>query len=179
MGSISVSRFNWLHNALREERAAVNIYLLFERLTFAKPTFFYLLFCSLSPLGILPEGQLNPAPEKGLLPVFGGAFSLARMSRRRIRMMALHGVNNLWNPDESIGMTPLQRDVQVRAYPPGKPFESSDEFVTVFKKVVGQFGAVGDDVVDLEQWLDGTRWSEIQAKQAEIEKLEKDLKKRD
>ena len=178
MGSISVSRFNWLHNALREECAVVNIYLLFERLTFAKPTFLPS-FLFTFPLGILPEGQLNPAPEKGLLPVFGGAFSLARMSRRRIRMMALHGVNNLWNPDESIGMTPLQRDVQVRAYPPGKPFESSDEFVTVFKKVVGQFGAVGDDVVDLEQWLDGTRWSEIQAKQAEIEKLEKDLKKGD
>ena len=51
----------------------------------------------------------------------------------------------------------------------------SDEFVAVFKKVVGHFGAVGDDVVDLEQWLDGTRWSEIQAKQAEIEKLEQDL----
>jgi len=127
----------------------------------------------------LPEGQLNPAPEKGLLPVFGGAFSLARMSRRRIRMMALHGVNNLWHPHESIGMTPSQRDVQVRAYPPGKPFESSDEFVTVFKKVVGHFGAVGDDVVDLEQWLDGTRWAEIQDKQAESEKLEKDLRRGD
>mmetsp|Transcript_4976 Transcript_4976/g.14132 ORF Transcript_4976/g.14132 Transcript_4976/m.14132 type:complete len:392 (+) Transcript_4976:2168-3343(+) len=130
-------------------------------------------------IGILPEGQLNPAPEKGLLPVFGGAFTLARMSRRRVRMMALHGVNNLWHPHESIGMAPSQRDVQVRAYPPCKPFESSEEFVTVFKKVVGHFGAVGDDLDDLEQWLDGTRWLEVQAKQAEIEKLEKDLTRGD
>jgi hypothetical protein len=90
-------------------------------------------------------------------------------------MMALHGVHNLWHPHESIGMTPSKRDVQVRAYPPGKPFETSEEFVTVFKKVVGHFGAVGSDLDDLEMWLDGTRWEEVQAKQAEIEKLEKDL----
>ena len=94
-------------------------------------------------------------------------------------MMALHGVHNLWHPHESIGMTPSQRDVQVRAYPPGKPFETSEEFVTVFKKVVGHFGAVGDDLNDVDQWLDGTRWAEVQAKQAEIEKLEKDLARGD
>ena len=94
-------------------------------------------------------------------------------------MMALHGVHNLWHPHESIGKTPSQRDVQVRAYPPGKPFETSEEFVTVFKKVVGHSGAVGDDLNDLDQWLDGTRWAEVQAKQAEIEKLEKDLARGD
>mmetsp|Transcript_21369 Transcript_21369/g.43940 ORF Transcript_21369/g.43940 Transcript_21369/m.43940 type:complete len:427 (+) Transcript_21369:189-1469(+) len=126
-------------------------------------------------VGILPEGQLNPTPERGLLPVFGGAYTLARMSRRQIRMMALHGVQNLWHPDETIGMTPTSRDVEVRAYPGGKPFESSEEFVTVFAKIVGHFGATGSDLADLDLWLDGTRWEEIQRKVEEIEKLEKEL----
>jgi len=126
-------------------------------------------------VGILPEGQLNPTPERGLLPVFGGAYTLARMSRRQIRMMALHGVHNLWHPDETIGMTPTARDVEVRAYPVGKPFDSSEEFVTVFAKIVGHFGATGNDLADLDLWLDGTRWEEIQRKVEEIEKLEKEL----
>ena len=39
-------------------------------------------------IGILPEGQLNPEPEKGLLPIFTGAFTLARLSKRPIRLMA-------------------------------------------------------------------------------------------
>jgi 1-acyl-sn-glycerol-3-phosphate acyltransferase len=43
-------------------------------------------------IGILPEGQLNPNPEAGLLPAFSGAFTLAKMARRPIRMMGVHGM---------------------------------------------------------------------------------------
>ena len=46
-------------------------------------------------IGILPEGQLNPSPEKGLLPCFSGAFTLAKMSKRPIQMMALDGTHRL------------------------------------------------------------------------------------
>jgi len=44
-------------------------------------------------IGILPEGQPNPTPEKGLQPIFSGAFTLARMSRRPIQMMSLYGLH--------------------------------------------------------------------------------------
>jgi hypothetical protein len=33
-------------------------------------------------IGIMPEGQPNPMPEDGLQPIFSGAFTLAKMSRR-------------------------------------------------------------------------------------------------
>jgi hypothetical protein len=33
-------------------------------------------------IGILPEGQLNPNPDAGLLPIYFGAYSLCRMSKR-------------------------------------------------------------------------------------------------
>jgi 1-acyl-sn-glycerol-3-phosphate acyltransferase len=36
-------------------------------------------------IAILPEGQLNPHPERGLLPCFPGALPLARMSKRTIQ----------------------------------------------------------------------------------------------
>jgi 1-acyl-sn-glycerol-3-phosphate acyltransferase len=120
-------------------------------------------------VGILPEGQLNPNPEGGLLPVFGGAFSLARMSRRPIRMMALHGVHRLWHPDEAVTM-PTGRDVTVRTYPEGRPFGSGDEFVRVFTEVVGHFGAKGTDVPDLEGWLDGTKWDQEEQQVLSAEK---------
>ena len=32
-------------------------------------------------VGILPEGQLNPHPERGLLPCFPGAYTLAWLGR--------------------------------------------------------------------------------------------------
>ena len=47
-------------------------------------------------IGIVPDGQLNPTPEQGLLPVFSGAFPLAKMSRRPIHIMAHYGIHNLW-----------------------------------------------------------------------------------
>lgn len=114
-------------------------------------------------VGILPEGQLNPNPEKGLLPVFPGAFTLSKMSRRPIKMMALNGVHKLWHPDESVGMKVTGRKVKVRAYPCGRKFESSDEFVETFKTVVGEFGAKGEDLPEgeLESWLNGSHWETV------------------
>ena len=120
-------------------------------------------------VGILPEGQLNPTPEAGLLPVFSGAHSLARMSRRPVRMMALSGVNGLWHPTESMGVT--GRNINIRVYPPGKKggvFESGDEFVETFTDVVGHFGSTGRDLPEenLAGWLDGTMWENIKERKA-------------
>lgn len=122
-------------------------------------------------IGILPEGQLNPNPENGLMPVFPGAFTLARMSRRPIRMMSLHGLHKLWHPDEEIGMTVTGRDVAVRAYPIGRKFESSDEFIKAFETVVGHFGSSGKDLPGWEDYLNGNAWKRLMQ-----EKDEKDSK---
>eukprot|EP00586_Coscinodiscus_wailesii_P010388 CAMPEP_0172502654 /NCGR_PEP_ID=MMETSP1066-20121228/161695_1 /TAXON_ID=671091 /ORGANISM="Coscinodiscus wailesii, Strain CCMP2513" /LENGTH=396 /DNA_ID=CAMNT_0013277983 /DNA_START=50 /DNA_END=1240 /DNA_ORIENTATION=+ len=97
-------------------------------------------------IGILPEGQLNPHPENGLLPVFSGAYTLARMSRRPIRMMAINGAHNLWHPDENVGMTVTGRDVNMRMYPTGLRLKDKDDFIQVFTDVVGYFGRFGKDL---------------------------------
>jgi len=104
-------------------------------------------------IGILPEGQLNPSPESGLLPVFSGAYTLAKMSRRPIKMIALNGAHKLWHATE--GMKVTDRIVHVRAYPNGRKFESSDDFSDTFMHVVGHFGATGKDVDNLDKWLEG------------------------
>lgn len=109
-------------------------------------------------VGILPEGQLNPTPEQGLLPVYSGAYTLAKMAKRPIHMMAHYGVYNLWHPQK--GISPASRQVKLRVYPKPLYFESSQEFVTTFTKVVGEFGTYGHDLPDaeLQAWMDGTAW---------------------
>jgi 1-acyl-sn-glycerol-3-phosphate acyltransferase len=106
-------------------------------------------------IGILPEGQLNPSPEKGLQPIFPGAFTLSKMSKRPIRMMGLFGLHKLWHGDERIGMTVTGREVKVRAYPFSCKFENADDFVDSFKSVVGYFGARGEDHPDWQKYLMG------------------------
>lgn len=106
-------------------------------------------------IGILPEGQLNPTPEKGLQPIFGGAFTLSRMSKRPIKMMAIHGLHRLWHGDEEIGMTVTGRKVQMRNYNLGGKFANSSEFVEAFKQVVGHFGATGKDNPKWKDWVEG------------------------
>ena len=123
-------------------------------------------------VGILPEGQLNPTPEKGLLPVFPGAYTLAKMSRRPIQMMALHGVHQLWHPDEEIGMTVTGRTVKAHVYPHrDERYSSPEEFVQTFTKVVGEFGTYGRNLPDdeLNAWLDGSHWKAMQQRKAEEE----------
>ena len=100
-------------------------------------------------IGILPEGQLNPTPEKGLLPVFSGAFTLARMSRRPIQMMALHGVHDLWHPVH--GMHCVSRHIKARAYPYMFRFANSKDFVETFKTIIGHFALHGQDLSEDEQ----------------------------
>jgi hypothetical protein len=109
---------------------------------------------------VLPEGQLNPWPESGLMEVFPGAHKLSLMSKRPIRMVAMHGLHKFWHADESIGMRVTGKDVNVRAYSWGRIFESGDEFVETFRTVVGHFGTHGVDLSEkeLEKWLDGTAW---------------------
>lgn len=104
-------------------------------------------------IGILPEGQLNPSPEKGLQPVFPGAYTMAKMSKRPIRMMGLHGLHNLWHGNDKVGMKVTGRDVKIRAYPWGSKFQSSDEFVEAFKSIVGHFGAKGEDHPEWKNWI--------------------------
>eukprot|EP01083_Nonionella_stella_P086768 241228_1 len=95
---------------------------------------------------IMPEGQLNPAPEKGLQPILPGAYALARLSKRPIQMIGLHGCHNLWHADESIGMTPVGKDVKIKAFPPAeREFRSAEEFMEAFTAVVGTFGSTGQD----------------------------------
>jgi hypothetical protein len=104
---------------------------------------------------VLPEGQLNPHPEKGLLPVFSGAYTLAKLSKRPIKMMALYGTNHLW--DALNGMCCTSRIVKVKAYPHGRKYMSAHEFVDAFTHVVGTFGRTGQDLPepDLTRWLTG------------------------
>jgi hypothetical protein len=106
-------------------------------------------------IGVLPEGQLNPHPERGLLPVFSGAYTLAKLSKRPIQMMALYGTNHLW--DALDGMCCTSRVVKVKAYPHGRKYQSAQEFVDAFTHVVGTFGKTGRDLPepDLTRWLTG------------------------
>lgn len=122
-------------------------------------------------IGILPEGQLNPHPEQGLLPCFSGAFTLARMSKRPINLMALHGTHRLWHARDDVGMTVTGRNVQVRCYPKGRRYKSGDEFLATFEAVVGEFGTNGTDLDDseLRGWLDGSKWEQMQAEKKEKE----------
>lgn len=106
-------------------------------------------------IGILPEGQLNPTPEKGLQPCFGGAFTLARMSKRPIKMMAIHGLHQLWHGDEDIGMTVTGRKVKMRNYNLGGKFKNSLEFIEAFENIVGHFGATGKDNPMWKDWSMG------------------------
>ena len=89
-------------------------------------------------VGILPEGQLNPTPSKGLLPVFSGAQTIARMAKADIEMMAIHGTDELWHATD--GIVGRRRDVMLRRFGRGRKYESKEEFLTVFEKVVGEFG---------------------------------------
>lgn len=114
-------------------------------------------------IGLLPEGQLNPHPEEGLLPCFSGAFTLAKMSRRPVRMFSIHGTHRLWHAREDIGMTVTGRDVSLRVYPgEGRKYGSSEEFLATFEAVVGKFATTGKDLDDdeLNAWLDGRKWEE-------------------
>ena len=125
-------------------------------------------------IGLLPEGQPNPNPENGLQPVFSGAYTLAKMSKRPIQMMALYGLHNMWHPDGSMPCT--SRDMAVRVYPKGKVFDGPEEFINTFEAVAGYFGARGEDMPEkeLEMWLEGTMWqtelSRRAAAQVESEK---------
>jgi 1-acyl-sn-glycerol-3-phosphate acyltransferase len=96
---------------------------------------------------VFPEGQLNPNPEAGLLPIFHGAFSLAKMSHRPIRMVALHGADRMWHADDNLLATEITgREVSIRGYPPGQACETKEEFETMFQAMVGHFGATGQDL---------------------------------
>ncbi|KAL7530847.1 hypothetical protein ACHAXR_003706 [Thalassiosira sp. AJA248-18] len=105
---------------------------------------------------VLPEGQLNPTPENGLQPILPGAYALAKSSKRPIQMVALHGCQNLWHADESIGMAPVGKDVKIKAFPLAKrKFKSAEEFEEAFTAVVGSFGLTGQDLPmeELDYWL--------------------------
>lgn len=118
-------------------------------------------------VGILPEGQLNPTPEQGLLPCFSGAFTLAKMSKRPIRFMALQGTHRLWHATQ--GMSCTGRNIQVRVYDEGRKYKTADEFLATFEAVVGEFGTYGRDEKNLSAWLDGSRWKQLQQQKAEEE----------
>ena len=45
-------------------------------------------------IALLPKGQLNPHSEQGLLPLFSGAYTLAKLSKHKIHFMPLHGSRN-------------------------------------------------------------------------------------
>ncbi|KAL3935846.1 MAG: hypothetical protein SGARI_002804 [Bacillariaceae sp.] len=140
-------------------------------------------------IGILPEGQLNPHPEEGLLPCFPGAYTLAKMSKRPIQMMALHGTHRLWHAREDIGMTVTGREIGLQRYRHptsdddknniggGRKYTSPDEFLATFNAVVGQYATTGEDLNDaeLKAWLDGSKWEKMQREEKEEkERLEKE-----
>jgi 1-acyl-sn-glycerol-3-phosphate acyltransferase len=106
-------------------------------------------------IGLLPEGQLNPTPERGLLPVFGGAQFLAKLAQRPIQFMAMHGAHYLWHPTDN---RVRGRHVTAQTYWPSRHFATSEEFAQAFTAVVGEFGKRGQDlpVSELQQWLLGS-----------------------
>lgn len=130
-------------------------------------------------IGILPEGQPNPTPEKGMQPIFSGAFTLARMSRRPIHMMSLYGLHRMWHPDGS--MDCFSRDMAVRVYPKGRIYKDSEEFTSTFEAVAGQFGATGKDLPEkeLEMWLDGSMWQTELSRRAATRMEAEDIKEDD
>lgn len=102
---------------------------------------------------IFPEGQLNPWPDKGLLEVFPGAFKLAKMSRRPMRFVAMHGAHRLWHPHDDIGILDAAvtgREVRIRAYPEKWNFASDGDFVETFYSIVGHFGTTSEDLPESE-----------------------------
>lgn len=128
-------------------------------------------------IGILPEGQPNPTPEQGLQPVFSGAFTLARMSRRPIKMIALYGLHRMWHPDDSIGMECSARDMSVRVYPKGRVYKDAEEFTATFEAVAGYFGAHGTDMPrqELDLWLDGSMWQTELSRRASTRMAAEDI----
>ncbi|KAL9179130.1 hypothetical protein ACHAXT_000172 [Thalassiosira profunda] len=50
---------------------------------------------------VLPEGQLNPTPEKGLQPILPGAYAISKGSKRPMQFVGLHGCHHLWHADEA------------------------------------------------------------------------------
>lgn len=120
-------------------------------------------------LGILPEGQCNPTPEKGLLEVFTGAFSMARKTTP-IQMIAMHGAHNVWHPIK--GVLGETDKVSVMVYHPARVYKDPRDFSMTFSTVVGRFGATGENVEDLEEWLSGKAYQKIVAgEQSEKERI--------
>lgn len=117
------------------------------------------------------------SPEKGLQPIFSGAFTLARMSRRPIQMMALYGLHRMWHPDDSIGMNCVARDMAARVYPGGRVYKDAEEFTTTFEAVVGHFGAHGEDLPEseLKMWLDGSMWQTELSRRASTRREDEDV----
>jgi len=104
---------------------------------------------------LLPEGQLNPHPERGLLPVFTGAYTLAQRSHRPIRFVGVHGTHQLW--DANNAMKVVDNRVRLRCYPPGRrAWASADDFSQTMQAVLGYYGAHGEDVPNLEGYLHGS-----------------------
>jgi 1-acyl-sn-glycerol-3-phosphate acyltransferase len=116
-------------------------------------------------IGILPEGQLNPTPERGLLPIYSGAYTLAKMAAKRpIHMMAHYNIHQVWHPTTRgmMVVNPTCRNVKIRVYPSAHYFESANEFTATFRKVVGEYATYGRDLPndELEAWTDGSAWKQ-------------------
>lgn len=127
-------------------------------------------------IGILPEGQPNPKPQLGLQPIFSGAYTLAKMSRRPIRMFAMYGLDRMWNADESMPCT--SREMALRVYPGARTYGSAEEFASTFEAVVGFFGATGTDLPEEElgMWLNGSMWeTELSRRNAAAFKPEEEV----
>jgi hypothetical protein len=54
------------------------------------------------------------------------------------------------------------RHVTIRAFPNPRKYDSDEDFRETFTAVVGHFGKYGTDVEDVEAWLDGSKWLEIE-----------------
>ncbi len=67
-------------------------------------------------IGTLPDGQLNPNPDAGLHPIYFGAYSLCRMSKRLSSIGGqFAGLQNLWHPlGNGDGNVPNRTKIQVQ-----------------------------------------------------------------
>ncbi|GMH73727.1 hypothetical protein TrVE_jg2092 [Triparma verrucosa] len=71
-------------------------------------------------IGVLPEGQLNPTPENGMLKIHTGGKAIARILNAEIVAMGLKGTGKIWCPRR--GIVGVGREVEVKVFG-GREFE--------------------------------------------------------
>ncbi|GMI47322.1 hypothetical protein TrCOL_g3058 [Triparma columacea] len=87
-------------------------------------------------VGVLPEGQLNPRFQEGLLECYQGAWKMAKLTRGEVEIIGIKGTGRIWHADK--GVVGEGRIVEVRRW--GKGIQDPEEGAEEFKRIVGEYG---------------------------------------